>query len=81
MMAKAGRPKGSKTKKVAVVDAVRTRCIKCGSTQRTKYSQRRELNTSGVLPDGTEFDKVIWRRTTCKKCGQVRDDREYLKEG
>lgn len=52
-----------------------TRCTKCGSTKRTKYSNRREIPHGGVDADGKPFTHVVWRNTCCADCGQARVDR------
>lgn len=72
-----GRPAGSENRQYDYVDASVTRCRKCGSTERTRYEQTRELSQDGTTPDGLPFTHVVWRRTCCKACGQWRIDRFY----
>ena len=80
-MAKRGRPKGSRNnKRLAGADIRRTRCPKCGSTRRSPYTQKRELDATGMDSDGRIYQSVKWRRTQCKKCDQWRDDRELVYE-
>lgn len=74
---RAGRPRGAKNKKVTVVDSEATTCPKCGSSDRVAYYATRQKEINSKLPDGRVFDRVTWRRTQCKNCGQYRDDRQY----
>lgn len=71
-----GRPRGSKTQTVKQVHAPKSRCIRCGSTDRTPYTNRRHLDYAGTI-DGHPFNRVVWRRTTCVRCGQARDDKTH----
>ena len=71
---KLGKPRKTKT---PVVDAVKTRCPKCESTDRTEYSGTKTRDIAGRLPDGTEYQKIHWRRCRCGNCGQARVDREF----
>jgi ribosomal protein S27AE len=59
------------------VTATRTNsaCPKCTSTERTPYTNRRELAHGGLNRDGSPFTHVIWQNTTCSACGQARTDR------
>jgi hypothetical protein len=72
-----GRPAGSENRRYDHVDASGTRCRKCGSTERTRYEQTREIAQDGTTPDGLPFTHIVWRRTCCKACGQWRIDRFY----
>ncbi len=72
-----GRPAGSENRQYDHVDASGTRCQKCGSTERTRYEQTREIAQSGTTSAGLPFTHVIWRRTCCKTCGQWRIDRFF----
>lgn len=49
----------------------------CRSTRRTPFHNVRTLQEPGVLPDGRKYVRVVWRRTTCLDCGQVRVDKSY----
>ncbi len=71
---KAGRPTGAKTQNV-VVDATKSRCPKCSSTNRTPYSHTRAVASGGRDGDGVEHTHVVFRNTRCAKCGQARVDR------
>ena len=73
---KAGRPKGAKTKKAKIVDAVPSRCPKCGSTEK-EHLNKQELVNAGVTPAGEPFDTIVLRRTRCRSCGQMRMDRSH----
>lgn len=74
---KAGRPAGSPNKQVDQVEAAKSRCVKCGSTQRDGYYHRQELEQSGTDAQGKPYTHVVWRRTKCLACGQHRVDRTY----
>lgn len=72
-----GRPAGSPNEQAVQTTVPISRCPKCGSTERVPYYNRRERAISGVTPDGHPYTHVVWRRTRCENCGQVRDDRTY----
>lgn len=59
-----------------VVEAPPSCCPKCGSTERTDYSNTTRIAYNG-LHDGRKYSHVVWRTTSCKKCGQRRRDRSY----
>lgn len=63
------------------VDGELTRCPRCGSTDRTSYTNRRELQHAGTTPAGRPFNLVVWRDTTCAECMQLRCDRHYEQTG
>lgn len=73
--AKKGRPKGSRTKTVATAEACPSRCPKCDSTARDEYFNKREVRYEGIAEDGKPFNTIVIRRTRCRNCGQIRDDR------
>ena len=60
-----------------VVDTPPSRCVKCGSTDREPYWNRRVLNIAGSLPSGAKYDRIILRNTVCSNCGQHRVDRSH----
>ena len=72
-----GRPNGSKTKKRPTVNETASRCPRCGSTDRTAYTQTRVVDGGGTAPDGKPFNQVRLGWTSCKACGQARIDRSY----
>lgn len=74
---KPGRPPGRTNDAVLQTTAAISRCPKCGSTERVPYYNRRERAIAGVTPEGHPYTHVVWRRTRCENCGQVRDDRTY----
>lgn len=58
--------------------AAPSRCAKCGSTHRGKYTQKREIAQGGLSPvDGKPFNVIVLRWTNCRECGQHRVDRTY----
>ena len=65
---KPGRPKGSKTQQHPVVEIEKTKCPKCGSTDRDPYLHTTKRELCGQL--------VIWRKCRCSNCGQIRVDKE-----
>ena len=69
-----GRPKGATTEK-RISDATPSRCAKCGSTERTGYADVRTMPFAGADSAGNPYTHVVWRRTSCKHCGQSRIDR------
>lgn len=55
-------------------------CRKCGSTHRHAYFGSPQIRIFDVVqrrPDGTEFSRLIRRRTKCLDCGQFRFDLSY----
>lgn len=73
---RAGRPAGAKTNKQAPVTGDKTRCPKCDSTEREAYFATVEHAVEGVR-DEKPYTHVVWRRTRCRSCGQIRQDRFY----
>lgn len=59
-----------------IVAAQLTACRKCGSTERTKYTNRREIAFDGMR-DGQPYTDIVWRNTSCVACGQVRVDQTF----
>ena len=72
----AAKPKKPRSRNVPVVQAEVTACGACGSTDRQPYFNVRERAIAGVR-DGKPFTHVLWKRTRCTNCGQIRDDRSY----
>lgn len=70
---KPGRPAGSKNI-TEIVTVKASRCAKCGSTERTPYTNTLEREIAG-LHEGQEYTHILWRSTTCASCGQGRRDR------
>lgn len=61
-------------------EAQPSRCKKCQSTQRTAYfgsPVARVFDYVQRRPDGTDFTRLIRRRTKCSDCGQYRWDLSY----
>lgn len=78
--AKAGRPKGSTTKKYKVVDSQPSRCPnpECQSTDREPYRDGPHIEMAYCgSQDGKLYTHVVWRRTRCRACGQHRIDRTH----
>lgn len=76
-----GRPKGSATQRPPQTDAPASRCIKCQSTRRAEYFNRRVLQIAGLHPQtGEPYTSIVIRRTSCRDCGQHRDDRQFVYE-
>lgn len=74
--AKSGRPRAPKNRSKEPVTTVLSRCRRCGSTEREPYHGTREVKVAGVDPhSGKPYTHVVWRRTRCKHCGQMRMDR------
>jgi hypothetical protein len=72
-----GRPAGSHNEQPITTVIQRSRCRKCGSTDRTDYWGKRIQNYAGIH-DGREFRQIIRQRCRCRKCGQLRVDMEYV---
>lgn len=66
-----------RAEKPPVVNAVVTKCPTCGSTERERYFHTVERAIAGVDRDGKHYTHVVWRRTRCANCGQIRIDRSY----
>lgn len=71
-----GRPQGAKNIK-QVVDVEPSRC-KCGSSERTQYTNTRRKEFANA---GTPFIAIIYRTCECLSCGQTRIDREPVYAG
>lgn len=74
---KPGRPEGSKNREYAVAVTVPSSCPECGSTERTEYINKSELEHEGIDPFGRPFNLIVWRTCQCKECGQWRRDKSY----
>lgn len=64
-------------KSLPVAASVKSRCPKCDSTDREAYHNVKELPSRGKTADGRNYNLVVWRRTKCKNCGQMRIDRTF----
>ena len=74
---KAGRPKGkTNNEHVAAVGRL-TRCPRCGSTDRERYTKSTEQAFSGVTEDEERYTHIVRKWTKCSKCLQHRVDRLY----
>lgn len=65
------------TPKVEKIVDAKTRCPKCLSLKRDRYHRVKTREISGVTRDGRQYDRVTWRRTRCRTCGQARVDIEH----
>lgn len=72
-----GRPTGAKTIDRGVVTVIRSRCVSCNSTERSRYPANNRVEGYGIAPDGKPYTAVNLRPTKCLTCGQCRTDREY----
>ncbi len=71
------KPKSARSKSpTPIVDAPPSCCPKCGSTERTDYSNTTRIAYNGIH-QGREYTHVVWRTTNCSGCGQRRRDRSY----
>lgn len=75
-----GRPAGTHNRRALWNWLQPSRCPDCGSTARTKYTQRREL-PGGFDATGEAYAAAIVRRCRCLVCGQFRDDAERVYPG
>ncbi len=73
---KDGRPAGSRNRRYDTVRILPSRCAKCGSTRRTRYTHTRRQPYPG-LAHGEPYTHIARRRTTCADCGQARVDLAY----
>lgn len=71
-----GRPAGSPST-TDIAQGELTRCPKCGSTDRGRYTSRTEQAFNGADPKGQPFTHLVWRRCRCYACGQHRIDKLY----
>lgn len=74
-----GRPKGTQTTVLPVVEAAHSQCRACGSTDREPYTNQRTREIGGVHPTFGVYTAVRWARTKCTQCGQARFDKIYLR--
>lgn len=65
-----GRPKGSKTKKLATQTVDKPRCSQCESTHTlVSWSVTRQI--SGKDPSGKPYTSITWQRRKCQSCRNV----------
>lgn len=60
------------------VDATKSRCKRCGSTERSRYFRTTEMespNGKGLF--GERVTHIVWRACKCLACGQHRVDKSY----
>lgn len=74
---KAGRPKGSINQPATEVEAPKSRCPSCGSTDRGPYHRTVETPYPGSDALGNPCTHVVRRYTRCAACGQHRVDKSY----
>lgn len=67
-----------KDSKPDIVEVSLSRCQKCGSTDRTPYNRTTTIERQiAGEHDGQPFSHVVWRRTSCRNCGQARQDKTF----
>lgn len=67
-----GRPANAENREYDIVPAELTRCLKCGSTDRTPYQGSPDV----LRQPGSDVTVVTtWRRCQCRQCGQWRKDK------
>lgn len=76
-MGQRGRPKGSKTKPRTEAVAIPSRCHACGSSERSEYYSANSMEFEGIDALGNPYNRITWRRTSCKACGAHRVDKTY----
>ena len=75
---KPGRKPGTPNREYDQVVTYPGRCKRCGSTNRSPYfGDKIEHAVTGIDPAGNPYDTVVWRRTKCLDCGQVRKEMSY----
>ncbi|HUX16388.1 MAG TPA: hypothetical protein VMW52_07925 [Phycisphaerae bacterium] len=67
--------KQTKRPPVDQVEAPKSRCRKCGSTERERYFRVKVQVYAGTDPQGRPFTHILRRWTHCKQCRQLRVDR------
>jgi len=60
-----------------IVQQVAVSRCPCGSMRRAPYSNVQTLDYAGETRDGVAYSQVVWRRTRCLDCGQVRVDKSF----
>lgn len=63
------RKRKPKKQQSVVVSHQPVRCPSCGSTERSPFQNVVTREISGTA-DGKVFDHVVWKRCSCKTCGQ-----------
>lgn len=72
-----------KTHQQASGVTIPTKCQRCGSTSRTKYSNSQTLGAGRTwrelpgIPIGTPYTSLTKSRCICLKCGQARVDQRF----
>lgn len=65
-----GRPKGTRNRDYAVVEAQAPQCPKCGSTQREKYRAKEVRALPLNSPHRPRYTHLVRRSCRCSNCGQ-----------
>ena len=76
---KRGRKKGSKPIAREQVVVIPSSCPKCGSTDREQYEGHPVVREFAGVKNGFEYNRISWKRTKCRNCGQHRTDQIYEK--
>lgn len=76
-MAKIKRQQQSKSEVPKVITVATSRCPTCGSTDRDPYYGVKTMAHGGITADGDLYTHVVWRRTRCCACGQIRIDKSF----
>lgn len=63
--------------KAPVVTTETARCSECGSTERERFNNTRELYYPGTDDKGNPYTHIVWRRTRCVHCKLVRVERTF----
>jgi len=82
MTKKIGRPSGAKNIERDLNDVEPSRCKRCGSFDREKYTHKTVVNFDGVSPAGEPYTSIVLRYTRCAnpQCGQHRIDRFFMND-
>ena len=72
-----GRKPGSIANEHDIVDVVKSQCMKCLSTDRSRYHKKRAEKLPPNHSRRPMFTHLIFRSCKCAKCGQWRWDKTY----
>lgn len=72
----AGRPKGARNRDAVTVLVQPANCPKCGSSERTRYTQTTTQLHAGTIA-GEKFNQIVRRWCRCLQCDQWRIEQHY----
>lgn len=73
-----GRPQGSKTEDVEVIEADPKRCPSCHGTDLQHLWSQKPFDHNGKTRSGAPYNQVRWTKNKCRNCGVVAVYKSYV---